>query len=77
MEHPWAQLLRFRKTLFEGPCEANVLAIKGPYFSHFSEKETMGYTQSFEIGNGASFGKLIIIQEKSNLKDHVRTMFWP
>ena len=37
----------------------------------------MGYTQNCEIWQGTSLGILIMIQEKNNLKDHVRTMFWP
>ena len=37
----------------------------------------MGYTQNCEIWQGAFLGTLILIQEKNNLKDHMRTMFWP
>ena len=62
-EPPWAHWLWFRKNQFEGPCEDHVLAIKGPYFDHFLEKGTMGYTQNCEIWHRASLGTLIRIQK--------------
>ena len=37
MDHLWAHWLWFKKNQSEGPCEDYVLAIKGPYFSHFKE----------------------------------------
>ena len=36
----------------------------------------MGYTQNSEIQHGASLGTLILIQEKTNVMDHMMTMFW-
>ena len=66
-----------------GPCEDHVLAIKGPYFSHFYEKIAIGYTQQCEIWHGTSLGTLIKIQEPSILRTmwgpcfgHKGVMFW-
>ena len=84
IEHPWAHWSKFRKNQFEGPCEDPVLAIKGPYFGHFLDKRTMGYTLNCEILHGASLGTLIMIQEELILRTmwgpyfgHKRAIFWP
>ena len=84
MEHPWAHWLWFRKNQFEGPCEDHVLAIKGPYFGHFYEKGTMGYTQNCKIWHEASLGTYIMIKEEPIRRTmwgpcfgHKRAIFWP
>ena len=68
MEHPWAQLLKFRKIQFEGPYEDHVLAIKGPCLGHFWEKGAKGYTQQCEIWQRTSLSKLIMIDEELILR---------
>ena len=45
MEHPWAQLLRFRKDQFEGPCFGHERAT----FEQFLAKGTTGFTHQCEI----------------------------
>ena len=76
MEHPWANLLWFRKNQFEGPCEEHVFAIKGPYLA-ISMKG--GYRIHPAVWNLAWNipGTMIRDSGRTNLKDHVRSMFWP
>ena len=44
MEHPWAHWSWFRKNQFEGPCEAHVFALKGPYFLPYLYKHATRFT---------------------------------
>ena len=52
------------------------MAIKWPYFGHYQEKGTVGYTQNFEIWHGSSLGTLIMIQEGTG-EDHLLAIKGP